>query len=387
MESKNREKQEPATDNFVSSGKDWKQIAALMIQKRTPKFRWLLFSEKILGKNAYVNKFNLIKKRTRSQKIEQKYLMEREFFQYPEPYSQNNDKKSSIGTKSGQRSRFYFDPGLMNFLIAYINKFNLTDKRTRVQKPEQNHLMEREFPRSPELNTEINKKESSFETKSGQSNYFHIDSGLKDFLAGFLNIRIPPVKIFADKRSDALVRKFNADALTHDDKIFFKTGKFDPGDKRGIALLGHELTHAAKSRMQDQNLQSMTNVSEEQQALINEKKVLHYFSLTEPHNDDDKSPSYKPVVNYLKGQQFDSEAYRRYETPANPNTSGNFTNMNQSFHSQSKSLRAALTSRDLSLPAETSSSFQLSEQQFRSIKDEIYQDIMQRIKIEFERGG
>jgi hypothetical protein len=321
MKSKNKEKQEYSTENSVSSGKDWKKIAALMIQKRTPKFRSLLFSEQIPGKYAYVNKFNLIKKPARSQNIEQK------------------------------------------------------------------HLTGREFPLAPELNPEINKKESSFETKSGQSNYFHIDPGLKDFLGGFLNIYIPHVKIFTDKRSDAMVRKFSADALTHDDKIFFKTGKFDPGDKRGIALLGHELTHAAKSRMQDPNLQSMTNVSEEQQALINEKKVLHYFSSTEPHNDDKKSPSYKSVVNYSKGLQIDPEAYRRYETPASSNTSGNYTNMNRSFNSQSKSLSAALTSRDLSLPVETNSPFQLSEQQFRSIKDEIYQDLIQRIKIEFERGG
>ncbi len=363
MEPEQRTKQKSYTGDFATLGKRWKQTAALMIQKRTPRLRWPQFAEQIVGRYAYIMGI-----------------------------FQNNQFPLPLYERIIDSTK--------NRVNQYPYNSDSIENRIQGQKLKQRYLMEGGFVHYPELYSGINNKENDIETESERSSYFYLDNSLKNFLAGILDIRIPSMKIYANQASDMLAKQFNADALTYDDKIFFKTGKYDPRDKRGVALLGHELTHAVQLRMQNQNSPERTIAGhgyEEQEAINNEKRVLHYFSSSELSGRNEKLLNRNPGSSYLIEPRFDSEAYRGYKNPASTNypastdTSGNPTSINKSHYTQTQSLRTALTSRDLSLPPETNtnsnSTFQLSEQHFRLIKDEVYRDIMNRIRIEFERGG
>jgi hypothetical protein len=125
------------------------------------------------------------------------------------------------------------------------------------------------------------------QTHVERSSYLGLDARVKGFLASILGMRLPSVRIYANQASDAALKAFGADALTYEDKVLFSAGNYDPRDPAGIALLGHELTHAALSRTQSQSKLpygiANTSESEERVALENERKVLHYFSMPQPH--------------------------------------------------------------------------------------------------------
>lgn len=343
MEAKDIEKQDQVPEDFTTRGEQWKHIALSTIQKRTSKQKWLQFAENI------------------------------------------QEKYASQGTK-----------------------FDLIEKRVQAEEPKQKHSPDSEsfYPSAPEehIYPETEHEESELESKIEQSSHFTLDSRLKDFLAGILNIRIPTVKIYANQTSDTLAKKFSADALTYEDKILFKAGKYDPRGKRGIALLGHELTHAAQSRMQNRNVpeQMIINVPEEEEreSLDNETRVLRYFSSTEGNSGYKEPSSLRPMVgsiedNRLPRPQARSTKPDLLETPISnreyKKPSGFGSGDNPLSQTQERPPRTALSSRDLSLPPETdmnsNTASQLSEQQLRLIKDEVYRDIMNRIRIEFERGG
>ncbi len=338
MESKNIEKQYQVPKDFSTLGERLKHDGLFTIRKRTPKQKWLRITKNIKDKyDSHSTKYDFIKKRVQAKTPKQKHSPGSEYF----------------------------------------------------------------YPSEPEEDVypETNLGESGPGSQIEGSSHFILDSRLKDFLADMLNIRIPSVKIYANQASDALAKRFSADALAYEDRILFKAGKYDPRDKRGIALLGHELTHAAQLRMENKNVPEhmMTNVrkAEEHEALNNEKRVLRYFSPIEAYRECTKQSisgtkgSYIDD-NWLLHTQARTPMTTALKTPVSPRghkepskfSSGN----NQLSHVQT-----ALSSRDLRLSPETNTgsntATELSERQLRLIKDEVYLDIMDRIRIEFERGG
>lgn len=342
MELMQREKQEFPSGDFIDLYKRWKQTVALIAQNKILNLKWLGFAERVLR--------NLL---------------------LPKQYTR---KSVSIRTDYN------------------LDGFSLINDRMQNQEFKKKRLIENESVHFTKFYSNIDRKKDNFEREAERSNHFYLDSNLNNFLAGILDIRIPSVKIYTNQASDALTKQFNADALTYKSNIFFKTGKYDPRDIKGIALLGHELTHATQAKMQNLPEPAMTDFRlEEQQAMDNEKKVLNYFSAMEPYNENRIQLNYSPADNSSKGYRFDSGDYKVYGSPASPNTPDYSANASELNHNQTHVPRTALTSRDLNLPSETSvnlnSTFQLSEQQFRIIKDDIYRDIMSRIRTEFERGG
>jgi hypothetical protein len=182
MELMQRDKQESPQGDFVTLYKRWKQNAARIGHNKILKLKWIPFIEKTLG--------NLL-------------LLEQ--------YTGGSKRK---------------------WINKNTFKFNLIESRIPDQKPKRKRLIENKSVHYPKArteinkNTEINKKNDSSEKKAERSNYFFLDSNLKNFLAGILNIRVPSVKIYANQASDTLARQYNADAVTYKDSIFFKTGKY-----------------------------------------------------------------------------------------------------------------------------------------------------------------
>ncbi len=202
-----------------------------------------------------------------------------------------------------------------------------------------------------------------------RQNSSHIlDSHITNFLSNLLKRRLPKAKIYANSPADRIVKKFGADAIAYQDSILFRAGKFAPKEEAGIALLGHELTHLDQTHI-SKNMPTRTtshvSEAEEKTALHNERKILHHFSLPEGAADNKKEDLFSPLPNRMS-----------HGTPSNiPKARP----------------KTALSSRELSLPIssnnKTNPSLKLSDQQLSVIKDEIYRDLMERIRIEFERGA
>ena len=212
-----------------------------------------------------------------------------------------------------------------------------------------------------------------------------LDARLKHFLAGFLNIRIPAVKIYTNQAADRVTRSYGADALTYQEKILFRAGKYKPRETAGIALLGHELTHAAQVKMESPSKPGQLTQpildTQEQQALANEAKVWqHLSSPSQGLVQGKQTPFPDPIHPPVPGKSLAISRSR-----------GSGSGNRQINQIQSGQPRTALSSRELNLPPETntalSSSPYLSTQQLNQIKEEVYRDLMDRIRIEFERGG
>lgn len=212
------------------------------------------------------------------------------------------------------------------------------------------------------------------ETRIEHSSHLILDPFLRELLSRILNIQIPNVKIYANELANTLVEKYDADALTYPNKILFRMNKYMLNKKEGIALLGHELTHAAQLNTQNSNTAANYRI-QEKEALLNEQKILHYASFLETNKD--ASGINRDLINYGNLPNFNPVAIHTETSQAPP--------------AQTQLPRMAASARDLSLPIETVSNSttpsQLTEAQLSLIKEEIYRDLRQRIRVEFERGS
>jgi hypothetical protein len=265
-----------------------------------------------------------------------------------------------------------FAENIQNTYFSLCDRFDSMKGRLREELTGQKDLHE-SLPLPPlglkESVDAENDREKELPARIAETSPAGVAPALKELLNRILNTRIPPVRIYSDQASDAVAKKFNADALTFGDKILFRAGKYDPRGRTGIALLAHELTHTVRSRMEGENAPGHPVIrepeAEEREALDNEKRVLRYFASPVGHNG---------VME-----------------PVRPSTGNSSPSDSQVLTTPGSIPKAALSSRDLELPPETNSSIstplQLSEQDITMIKEEVYRDIMNRIRIEFERGG
>ncbi|MGC4072988.1 MAG: DUF4157 domain-containing protein [Nibricoccus sp.] len=177
-----------------------------------------------------------------------------------------------------------------------------------------------------------------------------------------LQTRLPPIKIRHDQVSDQLARRHQADALVRGDEIHFRRGAYNPATPAGRGLIAHEATHLAWSRGLRPPAASSAAMNmaelEEQLALEVEKHVLH----RQP------SPLSAP-----------RESTRANRSPGTAEAS----------RSDARSaVRTALTNRELSAEeSEPAPVAGISENQLRTLKEELYRTLLDRLRSEFERGG
>lgn len=224
------------------------------------------------------------------------------------------------------------------------------------------------------------------ETSVQRSSHFILDGRQKDFLAGIINMRIPPVRIYTSHAADSLTRAYKADALTYGDRILFRTGKFKPRNPEGIALLGHELTHAAQSKLENQadagSIPSHLSEYQELQALLQERKILTHFANTSTRpistrNSTSAAQVKEPTSHIVQHQnlipQRKTSLIQRQQTQ-----------VSTSWPKAAPEDRQLGSSRP---SADSPCASAITECQMRLIKEEVYQDLLDRIRTEFERGG
>ena len=368
MSAQDRGKPGQGSVDFTTLGERWRQFAVSIMAKSTPRQVSLRFAEQIREKYASVG--------TGGDLIGKKI----------QPRSHPNGL-SDVALEM----RTLYLGRLLEHLLRYFGRDGpaINDRRVQAIAPQQASSPDREYlsPRSlgrrrqrPDheyvaaeprgrLSSQTESEVNELKTVIERGGYVTLDPRLQDFLAGILNMRIPAVRIYANQASDAVVKRFRADAVTYEDNILFSAGKYDSRDKAGIALLGHELTHAALARMQHQSMPAHEMLygheAEERQALNNEKMILQHLSAPQV----DRGP----------------------QAPSVPTYTSSASGANRSRQTRTSSPKAALSSRDLTLPPETGSNTDtaphLSNRQLNLIKEEVYRDLMYKMRVEFERGG
>lgn len=237
--------------------------------------------------------------------------------------------------------------------------------------------------------------EASVKTEPSMEGSGHVslDTRVKELLSRLLDIRLDGVKIYTNQMADAVAKKYSADAVTRGNAVLFREGKYSPWDKAGIALIGHEMTHVAQANRHLQpnpgRFSPRSSQTDEVEALENEQTILRYFSRGRDPAGNIYQDERGLANGVLQAGSLKTGMERaRVTSPALPRSE--HPPAGSSRGTQAQAPKPALSSRDASVPPEPMNqmaSFTLAEQQLRLIKDEVYRDLLDRIRSEFERGG
>ena len=201
---------------------------------------------------------------------------------------------------------------------------------------------------------------SLIRTVAERTPYTAPDERLRQFLSGILRLPLPAVRLHAGPAADAALGALRADAVAYGADILLREGALQGDRRRGLALVAHEMAHAALAEGGPQQGSAPfvgSEPEEERLAQAGERHVLHVLTRT-------------PALPSL---EMPTLAAASGLAPAVPPTA----------------VRTAPAGRDVAgLPPETPPpAAALTEQQLRIIKDAVYRDLMNRLRLEHERGG
>lgn len=191
------------------------------------------------------------------------------------------------------------------------------------------------------------------------------DPRLHTFLERVLHFPIPPVNIVTGQTADRVARRFDADAVTFGHNILFREGRYKPQHAQGIALLGHEMTHAAlATTLPHLSGRPAAAAAEERLAQQNERTVLRYLT---PASQERKQSSIVKPTPVLGQATTHRHAPMAATTPQTASVGRNI-GINETGMSAAKSGQPAL-----------------SEQQMKRRKED-FQYFIQWVQTEGERG-
>ena len=177
-------------------------------------------------------------------------------------------------------------------------------------------------------------------------------------LAGFLGLDIRQTQFYDNAAADELNRRLGSDALSMGSQVFFRQGRFEPGDPHGLALIGHELTHvhAGLTGFPRPPAPGPASQAEERAAVANELRVLRELGV-----------SARPAAR--------GEAASPAPATANPTAA------------PAAGVKMAASGRLEDVQPEEDTGGGLSEQQLAALRELLYRDLMERIRIDQERGA
>ncbi len=182
-------------------------------------------------------------------------------------------------------------------------------------------------------------------------------AGLHHFLAARLGLNVPSVRIHVGPAADRLAAVHRADAVSFADRIVFRHRRYEPHTIAGAALLGHELTHVAAAA-QGKAASPAAVAREERTALANEQRLSVELA--------------PPVARPAQPTNASWSAPHPSTPAATPAPTA------------IPAVRAAAAERPLPAAAEPD---RLPTGQVKQLKEEIYRELLDRIRTDFERGS
>lgn len=181
-----------------------------------------------------------------------------------------------------------------------------------------------------------------------------LDPILRSRIEALLRRPIPDMRLHTGNLADRQARRHQADAVTLGRDVYFRTGAFDPGTTQGMALLAHEATHVAwkaGARLADEASPASQSVVEERAALNVERSALGVN--TRPTSTPQRvTPQAAPLASTT--------------SPA--------------------TVKAAAASRDLDTDPMPRAA-EIPDSQIRSLKEDLYRTLLDKMRSDFERGA
>jgi hypothetical protein len=182
-----------------------------------------------------------------------------------------------------------------------------------------------------------------------------LDPALRRRIEALLGLELPLMHVHTGRNADRFVRRHDADAVTVRRDMYFRNGAWDPLTPKGLALLAHEATHAAWDvgvRPSFTSGPATAGEVEERAAQASERRVLA------------KADAPTPIVPRAPAAVMPPGSAAR--APA---------------------VKTALSSRDLSDTELPPRATELSPDQIRAIKDDVYRTVLDKMRSDFERGA
>lgn len=184
-----------------------------------------------------------------------------------------------------------------------------------------------------------------------------LPTSTRSLLTRVMEMPLRNVRVHTGAQADDLARHFQADAVAYQGHVAFRAGRYQPHEPAGVALLAHELTHAAWDERRSRGPSSAPAVAgEERAALAAESRAL--ASLAPPS----RAAAPRSLADgALRGSTKGVEV---------------------------AGIRAAQVDRVLPTAVEVDRMEPtISEREMRRIKDEVYRDMVRRLRTEHERGA
>ena len=229
-----------------------------------------------------------------------------------------------------------------------------------------------------------------------QSPGFALDRRLLDRMRRFLPTGVPPVTIKAGAAADRIARRYRADALAAGPLLLFRSGRWQPTAERGQALLGHELAHAAQAGSGGFPTGQVDALADEQAARRVEGRILGYWRYAASHGSATAETATTPAAAASASPSMPMSPPPQPGRPDSaagtlgvavlpslpavpPPSPGGDARPTLAAAPEGRTVEPQMPQR----PADAT----LTSQQLRSLKDEIYEDLRRRIRIDFERGA
>jgi hypothetical protein len=172
---------------------------------------------------------------------------------------------------------------------------------------------------------------------------------------------VSAMRVHVDERSDRMARARGADAVGVGPDVFFRRDRFEPREERGFGLLVHEATHVAAAMSPNVAWTRGTQAgiaAEESVALQREHAVLR--NPPQPRAPLGPPQFAKVPLSATRGSS---------PAPASPSPAP-------------ASHRPMAAESDRPASSDSAPSFDIAD-----LKRSVYDDLMQRIRIDFERGA
>lgn len=215
--------------------------------------------------------------------------------------------------------------------------------------------------------------QSLLEAAIHSSSFRFLDGHIQRILGKLLRVGAPSLRVYTGAQADAAAKAVHADAIAYRSHLFFRSGMFDPKTPAGIGLIAHEMMHVdrrpfATPPLGSSNLES----AEEERALGTETFVRSVMVGQSPTSIFEASAT-APATNHAFSTATPASHAARPTVDATP------------------AIRTASRSRDVSGVGSQAEQpnvvTTVSAAQIRAIKDELYVEILDRIRTDFERGA
>ena len=190
---------------------------------------------------------------------------------------------------------------------------------------------------------------------------------VRERLQGVVGAGSAAVRVHDDEAADRIARDRRADAVTVGQDVFFRRGRFQPQQAEGFALLAHEAAHVVQAMRPGAAWRRATEAGVQQDE--KEASLLERHALGMRRTSAPDLPALSPDLRSASARGASADRQMSLALPS----------------ASSPAMRPMTAPADRSLENSPPGPPPLPE--FERLRGEIYRDLMNQIRADFERGA